>query len=116
MKIIIAALAALCLVLTTTVVEAALASTCNNLAKGRLKSLSGTNAVSFSIFNASSTPKVINWIDYKGRAKTYAFLRPGEGLEQQSYQTHVWAVLDQVGNCVNVYQLGEYNLNIRLSD
>ena len=51
------------------------------------------------------------WIDYYGQRKLKFTLEPGQFSELPSFATHPWLIVDEAGNCVELYYaLEKFNL------
>lgn len=53
----------------------------------------------------NKSPKTVKtyWLDYSGKRKFYAQLKPGKNYVQSTYVTHPWIVTDASDNCLGVY-------------
>ena len=40
------------------------------------------------------------WLDQAGKRVPYATIEPGESLNQRTYDTNAWIVLDRAGTCI----------------
>jgi hypothetical protein len=68
-----------------------------------VRSLQGNASTSITFVNATRGPIRLYWIDYNGRRKFYAEVRPGQRHLQQTYVTHPWVVTNFQEDCLGVY-------------
>ena len=60
--------------------------------KIRAQSVASDTATQVTFINSLPVPIAIYWIDFLGSEKHYATLRPGQVLEQKTFDTHPWVV------------------------
>lgn len=83
---------------TTTVATPAHAAGCP--APGDIVSFNSDDAAAIIFLNGTNRPLRVYWLDFRGDAKFYRELQPGEAYRQQTYLTHPWVGVDPSGNCV----------------
>jgi hypothetical protein len=58
--------------------------------------------VEIDVYNRSAVPVVLYWLDYRHNREEYAFLQPGEYVQQPSYVGHVWILADGSRRCIRL--------------
>jgi hypothetical protein len=61
-----------------------------------------TPMVEIDVYNRSAVPVVLYWLDYRHNREEYAFLQPGEYVQQPSYVGHVWILADGSRRCIRL--------------
>ncbi len=69
-------------------------------APGDIVSFNSDDPAAIIFLNGTNRPLRVHWLDFRGDAKFYRELQPGEAYRQQTYLTHPWIGVDPSGNCV----------------
>jgi hypothetical protein len=70
----------------------------------QVRSREATTPTSIEFVNPSiSIDVVVSWIDYQGKAQTYATLKPGQSYVAQTYLTHPWMLSTPDGFSLGIY-------------
>ena len=64
------------------------------------KSLKGDVATTIKFVNKTYDSVRLVWLNQVGERVPYATLEPGESLNQRTYDTNAWIVLDRAGTCI----------------
>jgi len=72
---------------------------------GQYRSLQGDTPVSLSVHNHTNQNRHLIWLDYQGQQHPYAVIAPNAVSSLSSFATHVFAIYDDAGHCLDVYRL-----------
>jgi len=70
----------------------------------------------FTFTNHKNSPVKVYWIDYSGKAKLYATVKPQGHITQTTYVSHVWMFEDDKGAPMIYMQINDPPCNIELKD
>ena len=73
---------------------------CKGLFKVRSKNSNTPTTITF--VNKAHTQRAILWLDFKGHAKDYAMLAPGQSVTLKTFLTHPWMVANGPGDCLQI--------------
>ncbi len=60
--------------------------------------------VMLSIKNNSRQPVKLYWIDRTGNRVPYKDIKPGEEIQQRSFENHCWIIVDKDANGLGIYR------------
>ncbi len=70
---------------------------------GQIRSKGSNARISLTFINRSGAYRGIEWLDFKGKPKTYANLNPGQRFTVTTFIGHYWMITDGPGNCLAIY-------------
>jgi hypothetical protein len=59
---------------------------------GQFKSKTWNKSIRIKFINKSTKTVKLQWHDYKGKLRSYGYIKPGATHKQQTYATHPWSV------------------------
>ncbi len=63
-------------------------------------------ATKITFHNATAETVRVDWMDYRGHARTYFTLRPGQEALTATYAGHIWRATDARGTVINYFVAG----------
>jgi hypothetical protein len=78
----------------------------NSCAIGQPKSLDDNVKASITFVNKTTGDVRVVWLDYTGKRVPYATVKPGESLDQSTFEANAWIVLDSAGTCIGYVVAG----------
>jgi hypothetical protein len=71
-------------------------------AERKLRSMVADQSIYVTFINNTGIPINTNWLNYQGARVFYNTIGPGESLQQQTFLTHPWVLVDGVGRCLKL--------------
>jgi hypothetical protein len=65
-----------------------------------VRSTEGLTTSQVSFVNDGTSEATVLWIDYSGARVFYSTVQSGDTLDQPTYLTHPWVVVDDAGECL----------------